>query len=154
MLGCCFAVLITLILYRSFAQDSKLPKSPGDFPALYSYPQWYQLEDKMYEHGFPIKPNVSPHFEEDSSIFVTISHYRDGRCATTLDYLFKRAKFPNRVYVGKILLSIMQLPLKIICNTNKELSSNDILNRISSIAWKITVHNSDKRVALIKARSR
>ena len=33
---------------------------------------------------------------------VLISSYRDPRCAQTLDNLFKRAKFPERIFVGVV----------------------------------------------------
>jgi hypothetical protein len=52
----------------------------------------------------PVTPEAVPPapIAEQSRIKVLISSYRDPRCAQTLDNLFKRAKFPERIFVGVV----------------------------------------------------
>jgi len=96
-----FLLVATLIGYLSYAQDADIP-NPPEFPALFADSKWNRIEDSMYKFGNPVKPILTPNIKKDSSIFVTISHYRDARCASTVDYLFKKAKYPNRVNIGII----------------------------------------------------
>lgn len=40
--------------------------------------------------------------DKDTQIFVGMVHYRDTRCSNTLENIFKKAKYPDRVFVGVI----------------------------------------------------
>lgn len=52
-------------------------------------------------HGqMPIAPSSTLWESPSTLIFVGLVDYRDPRCATTIDYLFSRAKYPDRVRIG------------------------------------------------------
>lgn len=51
----------------------------------------------------PIRPSSSLWESPSTLIFVGLVDYRDPRCATTIDYLFSRAKYPDRIRIGKCL---------------------------------------------------
>jgi len=50
----------------------------------------------------PLKPISNNWKDPNTQIFVGVSHFRDIRCANTLDNIFKKAKYPERVFVGKL----------------------------------------------------
>jgi hypothetical protein len=62
--------------------------------------QWEKLILNAKPSNLP--KQIIPTKSSDSTIFVGISHYRDGRCAETLKNLYSKAKFPGRVHVGII----------------------------------------------------
>ena len=54
-------------------------------------------------HGqMPIAPSSTLWESPSTLIFVGLVDYRDPRCATTIDYLFSRAKYPDRVHIGVV----------------------------------------------------
>lgn len=102
----CKSMLLPILLwaciigYISRAHDLNFPAPPNDRSAILANGKWIDLENKQYTIGKPSQPKVKQSFLRDSTIFVSIQHYRDARCATTIDSLLKRAKYPDRIHIG------------------------------------------------------
>lgn len=71
-------------------------------------------------------------------IFVSIASYRDNRCPTTLNSIYKNAKNPERIYVG-------------ICQQNKE-SDIECVNMNDPIIRKYTSQIRIKKVSYEEAK--
>jgi hypothetical protein len=66
-----------------------------------------QCVDFIKYKGYPNYP-----IKQDT-IFVSVASYRDPECSTTLDTIFNKAKFPERIFVG-------------VCEQNKEGVLNEL----------------------------
>jgi hypothetical protein len=53
-------------------------------------------------NDFPLPPVSDSWKDPTSQIFIGISHYRDSRCATTVNNLLSKAKYPERIHIGII----------------------------------------------------
>lgn len=94
--------------YLSCAQDLNIPTPPIDGGAIFSNGEWITLREIEHNNGKPQPPKLPKSYLRDATIFVSLQHYRDARCATTVDHLLKRAKYPDRVHIGtKLFLLLM-----------------------------------------------
>lgn len=75
------------------------------YPAIYAMDDWVELSDAdMTVVVTDVKP-IPPvgRADKDTLIYVGLVTYRDARCVTTIENLFKKAKNPDRVRIGKSL---------------------------------------------------
>ena len=97
-------LLLTLLSLVSLVQSVDVP----DFPAISNIESWIPLQYEKLE-PLPLPPISNSWDDPNAEIFVGVSHYRDNRCSETLNNLFSKAKYPDRVKIGKLWLSIMCL---------------------------------------------
>jgi hypothetical protein len=94
--------LLLACLVVACAQTLNIPAPPVDSAAIFSNNEWITLKELTYNSAKPTAPQVPEEFVREATIFVTIQHYRDARCATTIDHLLKHAKYSDRVRIGNI----------------------------------------------------
>lgn len=85
-----------LLLTASATQGLDVP----DTPSIYNFNSWVPVKNEHLE-PLPLPPVSSSWQDPNAEIFVGVSHYRDSRCTDTLNNIFKKAKFPDRIKVGK-----------------------------------------------------
>jgi hypothetical protein len=89
-----------LVLILSFASSDVQP-------GIYNGETWVPLNSQALNqkasdsNKTPLHP-VSESWKSSSTlIFAGIIDYRDSRCSMTMEYLFSRAKYPDRIRIGK-----------------------------------------------------
>lgn len=104
-----------LLLVAGVIQALDIPETPG----IYNFDSWVPVRNERLE-PLPLAPISSSWQDPNAEIFVGISHYRDSRCADTLTNIFKKAKYPDRVKVGKLfpIVSIVSHRYCRHCSTN------------------------------------
>lgn len=85
-----------LFLVASVTQGIDIP----DSAAIYNFESWVPVKNERLE-PLPLPPISSSWQDPNAEIFVGVSHYRDSRCTDTLNNIFKKAKYPDRIKVGK-----------------------------------------------------
>jgi hypothetical protein len=62
--------------------------------------EWIDIDDNS---NFETLRPISNSWEDSTAeIFVGIVHYRDRRCSATLENLFSKATYPDRLHVGSL----------------------------------------------------
>ncbi len=69
-------------------------------PEIYSLDRWIPVGQVVNDQN-PFPPISESWKDPHTSIFVGLVDYRDPRCSTTIEYLFSRAKYPDRLHIGK-----------------------------------------------------
>ena len=63
--------------------------------------KWTNIEEHIPQgKPRPYPPKSHNYVYVDTPLYVSISAYRDWRCARTLYYLYTKAKYPERVFAG------------------------------------------------------
>lgn len=75
-----------------------------DGQAINNLENWIKLSGKQeqQQNDVPLAPVTDSWNSPDTDIFVSIVHFRDARCPVTLNNIFSKAKYPNRVKVGLV----------------------------------------------------
>lgn len=106
-------LVLSLIVYTNqFHLPDPDPSLSG--PKLFNFQdQWISIASDPFANTKlrPIPPVNENWKDPNTIIFVTLPHYRDPRCATTVKNLLTKAKHPHRLRFGK--LSFMTL---LLCN--------------------------------------
>lgn len=91
-----------LIFILSAHVSANVPPPQG--PAVFNGESWVSVSNDVSKAGEPRPPTpILSHTDPNQSeIFVGILSYRDPRCGETLNSLFKRAKYPDRVRIGLV----------------------------------------------------
>lgn len=95
-------ILVSLVpIINSISIGSVIPERTETTPSIFNYEKWVDLTGVQQSDHRPVGPVSNSFKDSNTLIFVGISHYRDSRCATTLKNLFTKAKYPQRIRVGK-----------------------------------------------------
>jgi hypothetical protein len=103
---------LLLICFCLFIALSHQNVDYPNYPAIYAMDEWVSLsEHDMTAVLGDVKP-IPPvgRADKDTLIYVGLVTYRDARCVTTIQNLFKKAKNPDRVRIGKFGLPEIVVP--------------------------------------------
>ena len=92
MIKCHFVVIFSLLSVHSvFPQKA----------AIFNSDEWVSISNSDTTSILP-NPITYADQENNAEIFIGISEYRDNRCPTTLNNIFSKAKYPQRIRVGLV----------------------------------------------------
>ncbi len=69
-------------------------------PSINNIDSWVPVK---YEKGDvkPLPPVSESWKDPNTEIFIGISHYRDSRCASTVNNIISKSKYPDRIKIGE-----------------------------------------------------
>ena len=72
--------------------------------AIFNSDEWVSIVNTIISNGNPSppKPSIYAGQENQAEIYIGVSSYRDGRCPTTLNNIFSKAKYPERIRIGLV----------------------------------------------------
>lgn len=93
------------------AQSSSSIQNIPSFPAIYNTETWVPIRGEVSPNdAAPPKSQPAVPYESNPNtvIFIGLVEYRDARCSRTIDNLLSKAKYPDRLRIGKRALIIYQ----------------------------------------------
>jgi hypothetical protein len=99
-----FIILSPLFLICLAVMAFEIPEITSNRPMIFDMKgEWLAVEDPFVSRldQRPTAPLTESWKDPNAILFVSIAHYRDPRCATTIKNLYSKAKHPHRLRFGK-----------------------------------------------------
>ena len=79
-----------------------IPTRTQSSSAIFNGDEWVLIDSKksVSDKTLP-SPKIYPNQKSNAQIFIAIASFRDNRCSVTLKNLFSKAKYPERINIGK-----------------------------------------------------
>eukprot|EP01117_Protostelium_nocturnum_P017376 TRINITY_DN7079_c0_g1_i1.p1 TRINITY_DN7079_c0_g1~~TRINITY_DN7079_c0_g1_i1.p1 ORF type:complete len:376 (-),score=45.07 TRINITY_DN7079_c0_g1_i1:96-1223(-) len=97
-------VFFLLFLHSMHHVKALIRKSEGN-PIVHSKDYWFPGKERHADYVYKVPtpefgcpPKDKP--KKDRTIFVSIASYRDSVCPSTIDDMYKNAKYPERIFLG------------------------------------------------------